>query len=788
MRVLVRGLCVFLGLLGASIFLANFIRLSAFEVSWVLPLVGALGVEVVLWTCRYERAVVGHGRGKILLGLRLVEFVLLLWILAQPVWSVWTEREIQREVVVLVDDSASMSLVDEGESRTRLELATEVLKRSGLMDGLKGKVGVSELRFARRALDGDLEAGEGWEQGTDLAGGLESVLTQVPLEQLAGVVLLSDGRHNRSGSVEDMARRFGVLDVPIAVIASGSEVPPKDAAIMRVQSPDSVFLGDRIRADVLLNFEGYRGGRARVQLFAGEEEVDSQEIRIPQDQHREEVKLRHRTVEGGVSDYRVVLSELESETFKANNSWDFQTVVSDARTNVLLIDEHPRWEFRYLRNLFYGRDQSVHLQSVLVKPDRIAGQRPVKVAASASRPFGDANATDFPENEKEWRKFDVIIIGDVGPGSLSDKEWEIIDQCVKERGALLVLIAGPESMPHAFSGKVLRGLVPVEYENSRRTYYGGDEVFRFGLTSAGREHVVTRQVDGRVENEALWREFPKIRWRHPIEGLQAGAEVLFYAERADVKGTKVNSASGLDEALKELASRREWEAKNALFVTRQTGAGKVAMLLTDRMWRLREGVGDVYHHRFWRQLIRWGAGPNLRAGNEQVRLGTDGLTYTGDDQVQIMSRLRDAELNPLIEDDLVAEVIDEGGAVVRVPLVFRKGSNGFYEGYAGPFVKPGQYEVRLRDEVMTSFRVVGAHNAEEFSETTLNRDLLERVVHLSGGRFFQEGEGLAELYLRGDETHNELREKSLWDVWPILLVFFLLVALEWTIRKGWGLS
>lgn len=788
MRILLRGVAIFFSLWGVVLLLARWLEVNPFWPAWVIPLIGSFGAELVFWCYRYERTAISPQRGWILLGLRLSELGLLLWILLQPVWSRFVQREIEREVIVMIDDSASMDLVDDGQTKSRLELAREQLDVSGLLDELDGRVGVREVMAARRALLDESVEVEGWDQATDLAGGLEAVLDQVPPDQLAGVVLLSDGRHNRPGSVEDVSRRFGILDAPIAVIPSGSGVPPKDAAIISVRSPDSVYLGDRIRVGALLKFDGYRGKKAKLQLFAGDKELETREISIPQDNYREEVKFRHAPEEGGVGEYRVVLSGLEDETFENNNEWGFQTVVSDARTNVLLIDRHPRWEFRYLRNLFYGRDQSIHLQSVLLEPDRISGHTPPKVVASASRPFGEANATHLPETEEEWRKFDVIIVGDIGPDSLSDDQWGILKGCVSERAALLVLVAGPEYMPHSFDSEVAQELIPVKYEASRRTFYGGDEEFRFALTNTGRNHPITAQVEGQMSNERLWKEFPVIRWRHPVEGLQPGAEVLLHAEEADVKKRKVDSAASLDAALSEVASRREREAENALLVTRQTGAGKVAMLLADRTWRLREGVGDIYHHRFWGQLVRWGAGPNLRAGNEKIRLGTDQLTYTGDDRVQIMTRLRDGDLNPIVDPNLIAEVTHESGEVTQVPLKYRENSNGIHESLAGPFREPGLYEVKVRDEVITSFRVVGARSAIELSETTLNQPLLDSIAKMSGGRVF-EGEGaLADLFLKGDETRTELRETSLWDIWPVLLLLAILLTAEWVIRRRGGLS
>ena len=793
MKYLFRAAVIFGALWGLVIMLDRWLLVSPDWPQWSVPLIGALGAEVIFWSYRYEREAVGEKRGRWLVALRISQLALLCWILLEPVWSRYVDREIRREIVLLIDDSASMHLTDDGMSKTRLELAEEILAESKVVEDLEGKVGVRTVRAARRALMENDDAVEGWDQATDIAGALESVLEQVPPDQLAGVVMLSDGRHNRPGSVDDAARRFGILDAPIAVIPTGSDVPPKDAAIISVKSPDAVYLGDRIRVAALLKFDGYRGKKATVDLYSGEEKIGSQQVDIPQDNHREEIKFRHLPEEDGIGEYRVVLNGLENETFDNNNEWAFQTVISDARTNVLLIDQTPRWEFRYLRNLFYGRDQSIHLQSVLTEPDRISGQEAERVVASASRPFGEANATALPETEEEWRKFDVIIIGDVNEDAISSEQWEIISSCVRDRAALLVMVAGPQSMPHAYESEAAKGLVPVDYESSKRTYFGSDEVFRFALTNTGRTHQVTAQVEGQMKNEQLWGRFPQIRWRHPVKGLKGGAEVLLHAESVDLVKRTVNSGASLDAALQEVAQRREREAQNALLVTRQTGKGKVAMLLTDRTWRLREGVGDVYHHRFWGQLVRWGAGPNLRSGNNKYRLGTDQLTYTGDDEVRIMARLRDEELNPIVDSSLTAEVRHESGDSTTVDLAYREDSNGLHVSLAGPFRKPGNYEVILNgdtvtDELLTNFRVVGSLSAVELSETTLNRPLLESVAQLSGGRVF-DGEGkLSDLFVTEEETRQELRETSLWDLWLVfgLLAFFL--TTEWVLRRKGGLS
>ncbi|MGE9266704.1 MAG: hypothetical protein ACQKBY_01305, partial [Verrucomicrobiales bacterium] len=627
------------------------------------------------------------------------------------------------------------------------------------------------------------------------------VLEQTPPDNLGGLVLLSDGRHNGKESVDDLARRFGILDAPMAIFAQGSESAPRDAAILAVNSPDAVYLGDRVRVAATLKFDGYKGKKAKVKLLQGEEVIEEEEIAIPQDHHRAEVRFQHTPEEDGVGRYQVLLEDLGEERFDNNNAWEFETAVTDARTNVLIVDAYPRWEFRYLRNLFYGRDKSIHLQYVLSHPDHIAGQETPSVRASAARPFGEAQATELPESEEEWRKFDVIILGDLAPGQLSAGQWEIIQRCVSERAALLVLVAGQRSMPHAYEAEAARALIPVEYEPTQRTFFGDQAKFKMGLTVAGKNHPVTAQSDSSLQNEQIWKSFPEMRWRHPVAGLREGAQVLLAAQFEDGR-REVRSAAGLENALGDLAKRREEEMKNALLVTRQTGNGKVALLMTDRTWRLRVGVGDTYHHRFWGQLVRWGAGPILRSGREGVRLSSDQLTYTGDDKIRITARLRDENLAPISDESLAAEVRNEAGELLStVPLLFREGSNGLHEAVAGPFVNAGQYEIRLKGEkvaglledagtpVTTNFRVISTRSPVELAETTLNLPLLQNMAALSGGRIAggEDETSLAGLFIDEERTRQELRETSLWDRWYVLLGFVLALTAEWILRRGGGL-
>ena len=766
----------------------------------LIAVVFALLAETLMRLYRYESRTLGGKRSRQVVGLRLASLALLAWILMEPTLVRQVKRKLDRQVAVLWDQSASMGLIDEGANHSRADIARDAVKQSGILEKLGEQVRIREIQFARSPESGAGSSAEGWDMTTDIAAALDTVLEQVPPDELAGAILLTDGRHNRPSRIEDSSRRFGTLDAPLGIVAVGSPVPPRDASVLAVRSPDAIHLGDRMKVSADVKFDGYKGMQAKVRLTCDGRTIGEKTITVPEDRHREEIKFVHLPEQGGTGIYQIEIDPLVGERFEDNNDWSFETAITEARTNVLLVDSYPRWEFRYLRNLFYGRDKSIHLQWLLLNPDHVEGQTPVDVAASAARPFGEASATRLPENEEEWRKFDVIILGDLPAAAISDGTWAIISRCVNERGALLVFVAGPGYMPHTLSAPQARDLLPLDPGWSNRTLFGQTEKpFRLSLTAEGRNHPITRHADGSLSNEQTWSRFPALQWRHPVQSIKEGADVLLAAAGDDeVDGDPVPAdAAGLDAALDDLARRREKESQNALLVTRQTGRGKVAAVLTDRTWRLREGAGDVHHHRFWGNLVRWGTGPLLRAGNDKVSLGTDQLTYTADDPITLTARLRDDKLNPAPDPSLRAEILRDGKVVATVPLVAQEGSNGLHEGKVTSLKTPGLFQVRLvgkkapdgKADLSTNFRVVGARGPVELADTTLYQALLDAAAAASGGKVVkpEEMDSLLPLFLTEGANREEIRETSLWDNFFVFAALALALTAEWWLRRKTGL-
>ena len=465
--------------------------------------------------------------------------------------------------------------------------------------------------------------------------------------------------------------------------------------------------------------------------------------------------------------------------------------MSDDRTNVLIVENFPRWEFRYLRNLLYGRDRSVHLQYVMLNPDRIDGTpAPPKVYASASRKFGDAEATALPKSREEWLKFDVIVLGDLPPDVLDGPVMEDIRHCVAERGALLIVIGGPRYMPYAYSNKTFKELLPIQYESTLRTNVASEEGFTVALTPDGREHPAMMLSSSVSESAQVWKSLPPLYWRLPVGGVKAGATILAYAEPVDKAGRAVpefDLSAAPEEAARRLADQMTRRTQNALIVVHKYALGRVMMLTFDQTWRLRYRVGDTYHHRFWGQVLRWGAGENLRSGTEFVRLGTDQLTYTPDQPVKVLAKIMNQDRQPVLDDQIVVSIFEGERLVNRKPLEYRKDSNGMYESLIGQFAVPRGALTGMCSEW---FIGLPTKSPVEMAELTVDRGIPGAIATLSGGAVAGplDAADLLSLFGPGKQTLRERKETTLWDSWVLLVAMVAVVTTEWILRKRGGLT
>lgn len=632
----------------------------------------------------------------------------------------------------------------------------------------------------------------------------------------AGVLMLSDGQDNGQENVEPLARQLGSAGGVFSAVLVGAEKPPTDAAVISVDAPDAVYLSDKLLLTARLKLDGLDRRNVRVSLLDGDKIADTQTVQVSGDSFRTTLQLADEPKTACLHSYRVEIEPQPGEVFCANNSYPVTISVTDEQTKMLLVDDRPRWEFRYLKNLFMERDKSVRLQHVLLHPDVIAGQalRP-DVPASTSRPAGLEEATLLPASESEWLKFDVVVIGDLDRQQLSEKDLKALRKFVADRGGTAIFLAGPNGMPGAFAGTPLAELLPLQLGNadqpaaSQPTPTGG---FAVGLTDLGKESTLMRLDSQAERSEEVWQNLPPFYRRSPYLEASPAGSVLAYALDP---GSPRWLTEGEPEATTNpdaLARRRlDYQRRHALIVTAQVGYGKVLVLNTDCTWRLRYRSGDLYHHRFWGQVLRWATAGKLPSGTSTVKIGTDRTRYAPGERPVVRAKLIREDYSPVVANDVSVCVRQGEKSIAHVPMKYQSDSPGMYAATLDA-LPAGAYELELEGQtvkdmlakeaalttrpadqparVATTMSVDPSSGSEEV-ELAANRGLLVRLAGLSAGGAVapvdQAERAIASLPA-GEYRQERRFQLDLWDSWILLGLFIAAATTEWILRKRVGLA
>ena len=137
---------------------------------------------------------------------------------------------------------------------------------------------------------------------------------------------------------------------------------------------------------------------------------------------------------------------------KDNNSRAQRLKVIDAKIKVLLVDQSPRWEFRYLQAMLM-RDRRVELKCLLVEGDRAITRTP-------DSPY----LPEFPARRDELFSYDLVILGDVDPKVLNAQHQDNLNKLVSDFGGGLLVVAGKRFMPSHYRRSAIDKLLPVEFD------------------------------------------------------------------------------------------------------------------------------------------------------------------------------------------------------------------------------------------------------------------------------------------------------------------------------------
>jgi uncharacterized membrane protein len=723
---------------------------------WILVLgivaaAALLGVFVLSRRKQFTPALRG-GRAIVLWLLQTALLAVLLLLLWQPAVSVTELKPQQNIVAVVVDDSRSMALQENGSTR---EQAARKILDDGLLKDLKGRfqvrlysLGAGVERVA------DTKQLNGAQASTQIGKGLRQLADEAATLPIGAVVLLSDGADNSGGVNLDTLSELRRRRLPVNTVGIGNREISNDVELDGMEVPAKALEGSRLQARLTIRQNGFSGKRARLTITGSSGVLASKQVELKSSAEQVET-VEFSAGKRGVMNLAAKLDLLPGETNTLNNQVTRVLAVDNTKHRILYVEGEPRWEYKFLRRAI-DDDPAIEVVSMLrTTQNKIYRQ-------------GIANPNElvegFPDKPEQLFEYQGLVLGSVEESFFSLAQRQMIEDFANRRGGGVLFLGGRSSLADGgYNVAPFSQLLPVTLPTRKNTFQRSFVAAE--LTDTGKTSLICRIEDDPEKSIQHWEILPYLANYQDPGKPKPGAVVL---ANVDAGGTRL-----------------------PLLITENYGRGRSAVFATGGSWRWRmqQPLGDNSQETFWRQLLRWVGG----SSPSRVVASTPNADLEDDGRIQLRAEVRDEQYQPAGDANVQASVIGPDGASQLVQLRPEPLAPGIYAAEWNA-AQPGSYvaEITARKgskplgkDVLTFRREDGA--AENFHREQ-NRDLLQKLAEETGGRYYtpRNASQLSKeiSYSESGVTSREM--KDLWDMPAIFLLVIGLRAAEWLLRRKWG--
>lgn len=654
-------------------------------------------------------------------------------------------------VVVLGDQSLSMSTQDVGFGDSG---STPLLTRSRAIEPLMDPSSWESVEGEMEVVITPIASDNGGAR-SNLHDPLKNARDEHP--NLRAIVIASDGDWNDGLPPVQAAMRLRVEKIPVFSVPVGSPTRLPDLDLISFDVPTFGVAGKNVRLPFTIESSLARDHIAEIELKVSDGTTIQHQVRVAAMGRTSDAILWKPESTG---DY-VLSLELPmnpEEKIAENNRKETPIAIREEKLKVLVVESLPRWEYRYLRNAL-SRDPGVEVSCLLFHPG-------LEKVGGGNRDY----IQEFPEKLEDLAQYDVVFLGDVGieDKQLTEEQCRLLKGLVEQQASGLVFMPGYKGHMLSLVGSPLDPLLPVVFDTAQPMGWGSRTPSHFALTELGRRSLLTKLADTQDENMQVWENLPGFQWHAPVIRAKAGTDILAVHQESSNEFGRV-----------------------PLLVTRTFGAGKILFMGTDGAWRWRRGVEDLYHYRFWGQVVRWMAYQRNMAEGELMRFYYSPEQPQVRQTVALTANVMGQGGEPLSKGLVTARIVAPSGRTETVTLT---NSGAEWGAFAGTFTatEPGRHDVVLRcrennSEMSTTLFVQGA-TLEQVGKPG-RPEVLEELSRLTQGQVLDGGDiaQIIKAVAEVPEPPSRIRRVQLWSHPLVAATLVLLLGLFWVGRKMAGL-
>lgn len=677
---------------------------------------------------------------------------------AGPTWVQEGERTERGRMVVLVDGSRSMQVLDaDGTPRS-----SQVAARLAELDGAEVYSFGDALRpGAPIAYDGG---------DSDLGGALAAIAQRYAGEKLEGIAVITDGIDRgglRRRVLEEAEAVLPKLNGPLTVYQVGQDGGRTDVSVLDVRAGGFAFLRAPFVLEVDVRAVGITERAIPVQLTRDGQPVATRTVTIDAE-GRGTARFEVTPEAVGRFIYEASTPVVDGDAVPANNALTVAVRVVRDRIRVLQVSGSPSFDQKFLR-LLLKEDPAVDLVSFFI----LRTERDMGAGWGGS----ELSLIQFPYQNlfsSELWSFDLVIFQnfDYRPyfERNSDTLLSNIARHVQQNGKAFVMMGGDRSFDLGkYAGSPIADILPVQLGVQGEPIDAAS--FTPRLTAAGARHPLTQLVPDVDENARIWSQLSPLDGLNLSMGASPGAAVLL--EHPTVKGPDGKPAP--------------------VIAVGEYGRGRSMALMGDSSWRWSfaeagEGRGNQSYLRFWKNAMRWLIGD---PEDQPVVVETNRENYQVGEEIRVTTRVRNVSFASMADARVDVTVDGPGGKVVL------PGATGTDGSLITTLTAANRGAHRVKVVARTAGGAVLGEAQTAFAVTTRDPELeevepdgvfLRALAARTNGRFVGPGESAEPLRDPSSGRKVLNREETAVYAAPIVpLLFGLLLSVSWWLRRqeGW---
>jgi hypothetical protein len=713
---------------------------------WLLILGVLLSLAISIFVYRNTIPPIPQKKKTLLITLRAIALSLLIFILFEPVITRITGSEESQMVYVMLDNSISTGIKDAGGDRNdQYRKAIDNSDFTSLGEDKKKVALFSESLIELG--DFDIDTIDHTGQMTNISNAFRQVTNNTKETNTQAALLITDGSFNEGDNPIYSATDFGK---PVFIIGIGDTNSPRDISIQSILTNEIAYVGNPVPINVNVKKSGYSDSSITVEFLDNGKKIDEQKITFTPDKDEYSLIFEYTPETEGVRKLTFRSTAFDDEITNKNNTLsEFIRVLKNKRS-IAIFAGAPSPDLSFIKNVLQS-EKGVETKTYIQK--------------QGAEFYGNLPASS-EINESEM----IVFIG----FPITSTPQQVLDLVKNElrRGKPFLFVMSNEVDYRKLS--TLDEFLPFTVMSSQRNEFMATADVKPDQLSSPLLRVL-----GNSDDADMWSKLPPI-FRN---------ETFFKPKpESEVAATiKVNNVA----------------ISEPLIITRSFRDQKSVAVLGYNLYRWKMlgyaqdvalGKEDSYDlfTIFFKNTFRW---LSVALQEKNIIIKTTKSNYTSGEEIEFFAQIYDAAYTPIDNAEINIDITGENA---NTTINLTSIGNGRYRGSAGLLPSGDHF---FNGVVNVDGNQLGKDDGRfsvgdiplEYSELTMNINLLRNIAERTGGKFYlpeESGEFLNDLEGLRDFRPKPIVKRSefvLWNLPWLLAIAIICLATEWFMRKRWGM-